>query len=315
MLRPVERLRPLNELGVITRAQALREGMDDRAIRRALKRGDWVPLRHGSYADRARWQSLDPRDRHRATAVAVSARAFADHAWSHATALAHLGQPLWELDLDCVHVTRFDGRGGRRQAGVVQHRGRLVVDDLTVRDGQLLTSPTRTALDMAALTDVEHGVVIVGAMLSSGETTRAELQQCMESMSGWPNTLALRRVLQLADARPESVAEHRLVYWFWRLRLPAPIPQLEVTAGGQQYRLDFAWPELGVWLEFDGKDKYGRYLRTGETHADAVFREKQREDAIREATGWRCIRVTWADLADPARLERRIRRMLAQAAS
>ncbi|MGH3348680.1 MAG: type IV toxin-antitoxin system AbiEi family antitoxin domain-containing protein [Nocardioides sp.] len=311
----MEPLRPLDELGVITRAQALREGLDDRAIRRALKRGDWVALRHGAYVDAARWQELDERNRHRATAVAVSSRAGAEHVWSHVTALAHLQQPLWEVPLDCVHVTRFDGRAGRRSAGVVQHRGRLIVDDLTRRDGQLLTSPTRTALDVAGLTDVEHGVVIVGSMLNSGETSPAALRQCLESMTAWPNTLTLHRVLQLADPRPESVAEHRLVYWFWRLRLPPPIPQFEVIADGRRYRVDFAWPEHGFWLEFDGKDKYGRYLRPGETHADAVLREKLREDAIREATGWRCIRVTWADLADPARLERRIRRLLERVAS
>ena len=64
-------------------------------------------------------------------------------------------------------------------------------------------------------------------------------------------------------------------------------------------RLDFAWPELGVWLEFDGREKYVKHLREGESVVDAVLREKQRESTIIELTGWRCIRITWADLDRP----------------
>jgi hypothetical protein len=41
-----------------------------------------------------------------------------------------------------------------------------------------------------------------------------------------------------------------------------------------------------------------------------VLREKRREDRVRELTGWRCIRVTWADLENPARLVARIRAAL-----
>jgi very-short-patch-repair endonuclease len=85
---------------------------------------------------------------------------------------------------------------------------------------------------------------------------------------------------------------------------------MPVSVDGRTYRLDFAWPELKVWVEVDGRAKYGRWLRPGESPTDAVLREKLREDAIREATGWICIRVTWADLADPVRLERRLRRAL-----
>ena len=62
--------------------------------------------------------------------------------------------------------------------------------------------------------------------------------------------------------------------------------------------------------EFDGKVKYGRYLRPDESPGDAVFREKQREDAIREATGWSMIRLVWADLHQPRATGARIRAKL-----
>ena len=307
-------LRPLHELAVITRAQALAEGWTDEGIRRQLRSGAWRRIRHGSYMDSDLWDQLGDINRHRARAIAVSRRAGGPHAWSHTTALTHLGMPVWGLPLDHVHITRFDGRCGRR-GDVVQHKGAAYVDDLTVRDGQLVTSPTRTALDVASTCDIERAVVAVGSLLHAGETTLDELVQQAKGREQWPDTLRIRRVLRLADPRPESVAEHRFVYWCARFGLPAPVPQLPVTADGRAHRLDFAWPQLGVWVEIDGRSKYDTWLRPGETAGDAVFREKRREDAIREATGWMCVRITWADLADPVRLERRLRRALRLLAS
>lgn len=72
-------------------------------------------------------------------------------------------------------------------------------------------------------------------------------------------------------------------------------------------RVDFAWPELGVFMEFDGRVKYEKFLREGESVTDAVLREKRREQLICELTGWRCIRIVWADLYTPELTAARIR--------
>jgi len=53
--------------------------------------------------------------------------------------------------------------------------------------------------------------------------------------------------------------------------------------------------------------KYTRYLRTGESPADAVEREKVREDALR-ATSAAVARWTWSDLATPTVVAQRLRR-------
>jgi hypothetical protein len=83
-----------------------------------------------------------------------------------------------------------------------------------------------------------------------------------------------------------------------RVGVPTPQPQYEVRAGGLRVaRSDFGWPDLGAVAEFDGLVKYGRLLLPGESVADAVVREKLREDAIRD-TGMRCVRWIWSDLED-----------------
>jgi hypothetical protein len=79
--------------------------------------------------------------------------------------------------------------------------------------------------------------------------------------------------------------------------------------GVEVARVDLAWPAYGLFLEFDGKVKYERLLKKGESASDVVFREKRREDMICRLTGWRCIRIVWADLYQPQITAARIRGM------
>jgi hypothetical protein len=74
-------------------------------------------------------------------------------------------------------------------------------------------------------------------------------------------------------------------------------------------RTDFAWEEHRLVGDFDGRITYGRLLRPGEDAGDAVFREKVREDAIRDED-WGVVRWTWADLRRPDRLAARVRRRM-----
>ena len=75
---------------------------------------------------------------------------------------------------------------------------------------------------------------------------------------------------------------------------------LRSRGGGFVARVDFL-VHHNVVLEFDGLAKYD-----GAQGKDALVREKAREDAIR-ALGYEVVRLTWADLGDPARVARLIR--------
>ena len=74
--------------------------------------------------------------------------------------------------------------------------------------------------------------------------------------------------------------------------------------------MDFLWRLHGVFLEFDGKIKYEKFRRPGETLDEYLMREKRREELICQATGWVCIRITWANLEQPVATARRIRAIL-----
>jgi hypothetical protein len=207
----------------------------------------------------------------------------------------------WELPLDQVHITRDDQRAGRIEAGVHQHLGALREQDLLCRNGIRMTGVPRTCLDTVSLVDVEHGLVVVNDALHKKLVTEKELAECAAFMEQWPGSLRHRVVLRLADGRIESIGETRFFYMCWAQGLPLPIPQYKIYDGhGRVVAIvDFAWPELGLFVEFDGKIKYKAPDRDGETVVDVVLREKKREELVCRITDWRCLRVVWPDLYRP----------------
>jgi hypothetical protein len=298
--------------GVFLRREALALGYDDGALARAVRANVITRVRHGTYVLTEQWNPLDEVGRHLVRAKGILRTAKTPVALSHTTALAVWDVPLWDLGLDDVHITRLDGEAGRREAGVSQHRGALPPTDVVDRAGVPVTSPARSALDLTMITDVEHALPVFDHLLHTGAVDKEDLRRRARERAGWPSTLATDLTIALADGRAESVAESRSRYMFWRGGLPKPQPQFDILRGGRLVaRVDFAWPELGVFCEFDGKEKYTKYLREGESVVDAVLREKKREETVCRLTGWRCIRIVWADLYRPQHTVAYIRSVLA----
>jgi very-short-patch-repair endonuclease len=83
-------------------------------------------------------------------------------------------------------------------------------------------------------------------------------------------------------------------------------PQVEVAAEGWRFRADVRIRGTRVLVEFDGRVTYA--------DRDALFEEKQREDALRRA-GWVVVRLVWADLGRPELVRRRVLDALRAAAA
>jgi hypothetical protein len=309
---------PLNAAGtdltgmVLLRRDALAYGMDDRQLRRLVRGGELVRIRHGAYVDASTWNVASPELRHLLRASAVVRTANCDCALSHTSAAICLGADLWDLDLESVHLARFDHKSGRREAGVVQHCGLLTPSEVTTIGGFRCTNAVRTALDVTTIADVEHALVVVSSILHKKLASSVELRDGARAMTNVPGSLATELVLRLADERFDGPGETRTFHALWRQGIEAPIPQYPVTdASGKVVAfLDFAWPQYGVWLEFDGRVKYERLLQPGQSASDVVVREKAREDLVRRLTGWICVRITWSDLNDPRRIAAMVRRAI-----
>lgn len=303
--------------GILLRRDAIAAGSTDNALKRAVRAGFLVRIRQGVYVLRGIWENSDPVARHRLLLEGTRQLYDDNVAASHVSACIEQGGPNWRLDLTSVHFTSLYGKGERSAARVIHHRGELLVNDLTRDERGWLTAPARTALDTATLADLEPAVAVLDWYVQAGLTTLTALFDLYDQrMRVWPDSLRLRHILGLTDGRAESVGETRTRLVLRVARVPAPIAQYEIKhpSGLLAGRVDFAWPEFKVMLEFDGLIKYHRFRRPGETVEEMVIREKQREDMLRELTGWVMIRITWADLDRPEATAARILRAMRLAA-
>lgn len=133
---------------------------------------------------------------------------------------------------------------------------------------------------------------------------------------GKPGSSRAARIVDFGDTRSESVGESITRVQFRQLGLPRPELQSRVVDpnGRVVARVDFLFADFGTAVEFDGKVKYQKFLRTGETAADVVYREKLREDAIR-STGLDVVRLVWRDHGDDAQVLARFRAAFARQGS
>ena len=301
--------------GAFLRREAVEAAVDDAALRRSVRSGVLVRVRHGAYAFAAPWHAADERQRHVVLSRAAMRVLGERVALSHHSAAAVLGMDLWDVPLEQVHVTRLDAGAGRIEGDVRHHEGFVLDGDLVQVHGVRVTAPVRAALESASLSGLERGLVTVDSGLRQGLFTSADLAAQHALMQSWPGSQHLHVVTRLADGRSGSVGESRSRYFFYAYRLPAPELQFPVYDGATLVGIsDFAWPSLGLLGEFDGRIKYGRLLRPGEEPGDAVFREKRREDLLRRLTGWRMVRLVWADLHSPERTAAWLRSELRMAA-
>ncbi|MFB9314121.1 type IV toxin-antitoxin system AbiEi family antitoxin domain-containing protein [Nocardioides plantarum] len=290
---------------IALRRELIKLGYNDRALGRLKRTGVLAQPRRGAYVDGPTYAGLDEKGCYAVRTRTIMKQANTTVVASHVSSAVEYDAPTWGLDLGLTHLTRVDGEAGRKEAGVQQHCGKLIDGDVVSRNGIDMTSGTRTAIEVTTVADVEPSLIVVNHLLHHALTTEAALAERYTAegaaMERWPHSLKTDLVLRLANPKIESAGETRTFMLCFRKHIPMPEPQVEISDpnGVVVARVDFAWPQFKVFLEFDGKIKYQRLLRPGETITDVVLREKRREELICRLTGWRCIRITWADLENP----------------
>ncbi len=308
----MDELLSLHPNGLFLRREALDFSYRDRDLAEALRAGVIVRIRHGAYVPSETWNARDDIARHRLVGQAVCLTHDNRVALSHTSGAAEHGLRLWKPDLRTVHVTRLDESSGRHQAGVTYHEGAWEAADLYAKDELLLLGPETCALDAAALTDTPSGLVILDSVLDLGLGTKESLFAAYARRERWPESRKLQITIRLTRNGAQSVAETLARHLMWTQHLPEPQLQFKVydENGVLVGITDFAWPDHGLLGEFDGKIKYGRLLKDGETASDVIVREKDREDRLREVTRWLMIRYVWDDLFTPEVTAARTRRQM-----
>ena len=201
---------------------------------------------------------------------------------------------LWGVDLAGPHDDVECTIAPECRAGAVRGlrvtRRALVAEDIARRGGVRVTTPARTAFDLARIRPLEEAVVALDRFLQRGLVDLEHLRTVATTVGG-PGCRHLRRAMELADGLAGSPQETRLRLLLHASRLPRPTAQHTVRDADGRFlaRVDFAWADARVAVEYEG-------IWHGQ--AQQVGRDRRRLNDL-TAAGWTVVFVTAADLADP----------------
>ena len=175
-----------------------------------------------------------------------------------------------------------------RRTGVLSREAALPDADIGVLadSGLRALRPARAVADLLRRLDLLEAVVVADAVLRARLCTLEELRAELLAHTGLRGVVQARRALTLADPRAESPPESRLRVLLVLAGLD-PVPQFEVRAGAGWYRVDLAFPELRIAVEYDGREVHDR--------SDVFTADRRRQNAL-VAHGWVVLRFTAADL-------------------
>lgn len=149
-----------------------------------------------------------------------------------------------------AEVVVVDGGCSSRPDLRVRH-DRLPRDEIMVLpDGVAVTTPLRTAYDLARRLPLVDAVVAVDALANVHGVAPSELVPFGYRHLGARGSAQLPTVVALADPRAESPMETRIRFAIRAAGLPAPVLQHPVGP----YRLDMAYPAVRLAVEYDGRD-------------------------------------------------------------
>ncbi|CRZ15754.1 hypothetical protein BN2156_02617 [Mycolicibacterium neworleansense] len=185
-----------------------------------------------------------------------------------------------------LHILNPPGCQLRSADGLVVHRR----DDapLTSVDGRYVTAPAWTAIEVARALRRPRALATLDAALRSATCTRTDLWRAALEQAGRRGIVAVRNLIALADGRAESPMESEARLVMIDGGLPVPELQYEVIDGnGQVRRLDFAWPQDKVAVEYDSLDWHG--------NPDALRDDRRRTAALMDV-GWIVISIVFDDV-------------------
>ncbi|HWU22718.1 MAG TPA: type IV toxin-antitoxin system AbiEi family antitoxin domain-containing protein [Nocardioides sp.] len=266
-----------------------RFGLSRRRLRRLLADGDVRRVVRGVYAPTALGDGLDVR-------VSAVALVLADGqvacdrtaAWLHGINLYTYA----EHDVGLVVETcAGPGRAAVRRSGVDGHRRSLRDDEVLEVRGVAMTTPLRTALDLACILERRDALAALDAFRRDHDLDPDALAATLRARyRGRRGVIQARELVSHSDPRAESVRESWMRLSIVDAGLPSPEPQVWIeVAGVPTYRVDLAYRRKRVAVEYDGYEAH-------ESTPALVAATEERRAWLR-AHGWTVIVVRNGDFS------------------
>ncbi|MEX2394058.1 MAG: hypothetical protein WD826_06235 [Actinomycetota bacterium] len=285
--------------GVIAKRQALTCGMTTKMIRSRVRSGRWRDAEPGVYVVAGSSSTFEQR-----CMVAVLGERDDLAGVSHrAAGVLHGVVNAFPARID-VTVEHLGGAHGRRRTKLV-HRARSFESPDVVRvAGIPVTCIERTLVDLAGVLDDGELQHALDTSLNRGLTTLVKLERYIRDR----DLRCLRgvgRLSKLITDRGDGVPGSGLERAFRRILTP-PIPQpLRQSIAGEGRRLDFYFPEYGLFVEVDHVLTHGT--------PQALNSDNRRQNEIVLATGDVPLRYTEEDIYDePDRIRAEVELALRQ---
>lgn len=224
--------------------------------------------------------------------------------FSHATAAALLGLPLpvWMADQPIIHVTAPRTGNRPRRRDIRTHHASLIPTECVEIGGFRVTSPPRTYVDVAFRLKIPELVAFGDAMMRHYGTTQSELIATVLRRKRYPGRLKARHCIDLLNPKAESPMESELRILLMEARLPTPAINPDILDQDGQFlaRVDIAFEQYRVIVEYDGAHHAEMHQRAYDAARRAVLREH----------GWIVVEIVGEDMRYPNRVISRVRAAL-----
>lgn len=289
---------PITGLHGAYRRRELTAATGRRFVEKALRSGELRPLWTVVLVESTRF--LDPRTRAGAAQLAT-----ADGSVLVDTTAAYL-HGCRSVDRSTTHVRIPYGREFRSRPGLAVHHGRSFAADVEEIDGLRVLALDRVVADLLCTPDGPAALAVADEALRIArphhERFRSAVGGRLRRREDPRGTVRGGVLLGLASAEAESPPESWIRYRLLEDGFPIPEVNWRILQDGREvFRIDLAWPELRIALEYDG---YETHLGRGEQ--DGV-----RQDEL-ERRGWIVVRADKADLRNTARVHAELRAAFAR---
>lgn len=165
---------------------------------------------------------------------------------------------------------------------------RYADDEIETIRGVVVTTPVRTALDIACHYPFDSAVAAIDALARATKLKMADVELLAERYRGRRGIRAALEVLDLVDPGAESPQETRVRLILIRAGFPRPETQLPVydEFGQLVAELDMGWRDAMVGVDYEGK----HHWKTPQQ----IRRDIRRHEAVTELR-WIDVRVTSED--------------------
>ncbi|GAB2863376.1 DUF559 domain-containing protein [Lentzea nigeriaca] len=288
--------------GLILRERALREGVDPDQIMKALRTGRIRRIQRCVYVRRS-----DDISALAVARAAVLSSGVSDAVASHQTAARVHGIAVPD-GRGPEHVTVARNQRRIRRRDLVCHGRALSQGDVQLTGQVPMTTAVRSLLDMACEVPRLNAVWAIDDAVRRKIVSPQQIAVSLRSRPGGRGDAVIRALVAESDGRAESILETagRLALSDNEVRVPEA--QHEVFDGDELVaRLDGAYPDLRLGLEFDGASVHDS--------PRAVYKDSRRQNRLLHL-GWTLLRFTWWDVMhDPQGFVASVRRALERQAS